>query len=80
MVNENVNINNIEDGEDGLNIKLVIIKLFIYWKWILLSVIVAFVCAYLYLQKQTPVYRIQASVMINDKQKGSYQDQMMALQ
>lgn len=80
MVNDNVNFNNIEDSSDGFNIKHVIIKLFIYWKWIALSVILSLACAYLYLQKQTPVYKIQASVMINDKQKGSYQDQMMALQ
>jgi len=80
MVNENLNFNNIEDEEPGFDFKTIIMKLFIYWKWILLSIIVCLGCAYVYLQMQTPVYRVSGRIMIHDKQKGGYQDQMTALQ
>lgn len=80
MINENLNFNNIEDEEPGFDFKTIIMKLFIYWKWILLSIIVCLGCAYVYLQMQTPVYRVSGRIMIHDKQKGGYQDQMTALQ
>ena len=80
MVNENLNFNNIEDEEPGFDFKTIIMKLFIYWKWILLSIVLCLGCAYVYLQMQTPVYRVSGRIMIHDKQKGGYQDQMTALQ
>ena len=67
MVNENLNFNNIEDEEPGFDFKTIIMKLFIYWKWILLSIIVCLGCAYVYLQMQTPVYRVSGRIMIHDK-------------
>ena len=64
MINENLNFNNIEDEEPGFDFKTIIMKLFIYWKWILLSIIVCLGCAYVYLQMQTPVYRVSGRIMI----------------
>lgn len=81
MVNENLNINNLHDEEEaGFDFKTILMKLFIYWKWIVASIVVCLCCAYLYLRTQTPVYRVQATIMINDEQKGSFQNQMMTLQ
>lgn len=80
MINENLNFNNIEDEEPGFDFKTILMKLFIYWKWILLSIVVSLGCAYVYLQMQTPVYRVSGRIMIHDKQKGGYQDQMTSLQ
>lgn len=81
MVNENLNIHNLHDEEEnGFDFKTILMKLFIYWKWIVASVIICLGVAYLYLKTQTPVYRIQATIMINDEQKGSFNNQMMTLQ
>lgn len=80
MVNENLNFNNIEDEEPGFDFKTILMKLFIYWKWILLSVVICLGCAYVYLQMQTPVYQVSGRIMIHDTKKGGYQDQMTALQ
>ena len=68
MINENLNFNNIEDEEPGFDFKTILMKLFIYWKWILLSIVVSLGCAYVYLQMQTPVYRVSGRIMIHDKQ------------
>ena len=69
MNNENLNINKLEEEEGGFDFKIILMKLIIYWK-----------CAFVYLRYATPVYRIQATVMINDEKKGSFQNQMMAMQ
>ena len=73
MIDENLNINQFEDEESGFDIKSVLVKLLINWKWIALSVVICLCGAKFYLQKQTPMYRVQATIMINDGQKGSFQ-------
>ena len=81
MVNENLNVNNLyEEEEGGFDFKTILMKLFIYWKWIVASVIICLGVAFLYLKTQMPLYRIQATIMINDEQKGSFNNQMMTLQ
>lgn len=80
MTNENVNLNNFEEEEGGFDLKIILMKLFIYWKWVALSVVCCLIAAFFYLRNTTPVYRIQASVMINDAKKGAFQTQMMAMQ
>ena len=79
MIEGNININNFEE-EGGFDIKSILMKLLFNWKWIIASIIVCLCGAYIHLQKQPPVYRIQATVMINDEQKGSFQNQMQTLQ
>ena len=79
MIEGNININNFEE-EGGFDIKSILMKLLFNWKWIIASIIVCLCGAYIHLQQQTPVYRIQATVMINDEQKGSFQNQMQTLQ
>ena len=80
MINENLSTVQFEEEEGGFDIKSILVKLLINWKWIIASIIVCLCCAYVYLQRQTPVYRIQATIMINDEQKGSFQNQMQTLQ
>ena len=80
MTNENMHIHKMEEEEGGFDIKGILMKLLIYWKWIVFSVICCMVGAAFYLKTTTPVYRIQATVMINDELKGSYQNQMRILQ
>ena len=80
MIDESVNFNNIEEEEGGFDIKSILMKLLFNWKWIVASIIICLIGAKIHLQKQTPVYRIQATIMINDEQKGSFQNQMQTLQ
>lgn len=79
MNNETYTPNTFEE-ESGFDIKSILVKLLINWKWIVASIIVCLCVAKIYLQKQPPVYRIQATIMINDEQKGSFQNQMQAFQ
>ena len=80
MIDNNLNINQFEEEGSGFDLKSVLIKLLIHWKWIALSIVVCLCFAYFHLQRQTPVYRIQATIMINDGQKGSFQNQMQTFQ
>lgn len=80
MNNENLNINKLEEEESGFDFKIIFMKLIIHWKWFAVSIILCLLCAFVHLRYATPVYRIQATVMINDEKKGSFQNQMMAMQ
>lgn len=80
MNNENLNINKLEEEEGGFDFKIILMKLIIYWKWFVVSIVLCLLCAFVYLRYTAPVYRIQATVMINDEKKGSFQNQMMAMQ
>ncbi len=80
MINENININSFEEEESGFDIKAILMKLVFNWKWIVASIVICLCGAKIYLQKQTPVYRIQATIMINDDQKGSFNNQIQTFQ
>lgn len=80
MNNDIVNVNKFEEDEGGFDFKTILMKLIIYWKWFVVSVVFCLICAFVYLRYSTPVYKIQATVMINDEKKGSFQNQMMAMQ
>ena len=79
MANEHMIINKPEE-ESGFDLKGLLIQILIYWKWGLFSIICCLCCAAIYLKTTTPIYRIQATVMINDELKGSYQNQVKVLQ
>lgn len=80
MIDGNLDITRFEEEESGFDFKSLFVKLLINWKWIVSSIIVCACCAYIYLQRQTPIYKIQATIMINDVQKGSFQNQMQTFQ
>lgn len=79
MANEHIAINTPEE-ENGFDLKGLLTQILIYWKWGLLSIICCLCCAAIYLKTTTPIYRIQATIMINDELKGSYQNQVKVLQ
>ena len=80
MINENVSVNNNVDEEElGIDVRLILTKFVIYWKWFLVSIVLCSVGAFFYLRYVSPVYKIQASVMINDEKKGSFQNPLMAM-
>lgn len=80
MNNDRLNMDRFEEEETGFDFKIILMKLFIYWKWFIVSIAVCLLGAFFYLRQSTPVYRVQATIMINDEQKGSFQNQMMTLQ
>ena len=80
MANEQFLNDRFEEEEAGFDFKLIFTKILIYWKWVAASIVCCLACAFVYLRYATPVYKIQAAVMINDAKKGSFQNQMMAMQ
>lgn len=55
-----------EKGEEKINIYALIFKYLIYWPWFVASLIVFLALGYLYIRKSTPVYQIDASVLIKE--------------
>lgn len=78
--NQNLTVNRFEEEESGFDFKSLLVKMFINWKWFAISVVMCLCAAFFYLQEQTPIYRTQAMIMINDEFKGSFQNQMQSLQ
>lgn len=68
MTNISKNKQPIDDEE--LDVKELLLKYVVYWKWFVASVVVCLVVAFLYLKTQMPVYRVASSIQINDEQKG----------
>ena len=68
------------ENEEGFDLKELLSKLIINWRWFVLSLIICLFAAAMYLRYKTEVYSVQATVQINDEKKGSYQNQMKALQ
>lgn len=55
-----------EKGEEKINIYALIFKYLIYWPWFVASLIIFLALGYLYIRKSTPVYQIDASVLIKE--------------
>ena len=50
MNNENLNINKLEEEEGGFDFKIILMKLIIYWKWFVVSIVLCLLCAFVYLR------------------------------
>lgn len=79
MASEHI-VTNVSENENDFDFKELLAQILIHWKWIAFSIICCLICAAIYLRSTTPVYRIQATVMINDELKGTYQNQVKVLQ
>lgn len=64
--NNQLNNPNIEEQEESINLRTLLIKYLIYWPWFIASVIICLGCTFLYLRFQTPVYNTTASVLIKE--------------
>lgn len=64
--NNQPNIPNVEEQEESLNLRALLVKYLIYWPWFIASVIICLGCAFLYLRFQAPVYSTTASVLIKE--------------
>lgn len=63
-------LNNQEQGDDLIELKLIIFKYLKNWYWFVLSVFVLGVSTYIYLRYTTPLFKISASILIKDEKKG----------
>ena len=59
-----------EEGTSGFDYKAFLIKLLMYWPWILGSVAVFLIGAFFYLKTLTPLYTVSSSVLIKNESKG----------
>lgn len=77
-MNTSSNQNIFEDeGQETFNIKEIVYKYLAYWKWFVLSLLITLSCAYVYLKVKTPLFRIQASILLKDDQKGDANDPIL---
>ena len=59
------------DSEEFFDFKLYFFKIIKNWWLILLSVIICYTVAYIYLRYSTPIYKINATLMVVDNKKGT---------
>lgn len=60
-----------EDNEtSGFDYKIFLVKLLMYWPWIVACVAVALIGAFFYLKTLTPLYTVSSSVLIKNENKG----------
>lgn len=52
------------------NLRVILLRYLRNWKWFALSLLLAGAGAYVYLMYQTPIYNVQASLLIKDDKKG----------
>lgn len=64
--NNQPNTPNVEEQEESINLRALLVKYLIYWPWFIASVIICLGCAFLYLRFQAPVYSTTASVLIKE--------------
>lgn len=58
-----------DDQEEPTDVLGYVFKYLRYWYWIVLSLIISFIVAYVYLAKFTPVYQVNATLLIKDEKK-----------
>jgi tyrosine-protein kinase Etk/Wzc len=66
-----------QQEEETIDLKEILFKYLAYWKWFVLSFVIALTAGFFYLKTQVPVYSIQSSVLIKDDKKGLGQDDML---
>ena len=64
--NNQLNSQNMEELEESINVRALLIKYLIYWPWFIISVILCLSCAFFYLRFQTPIYNTTAAVLIKE--------------
>lgn len=59
-----------ESETSGFDYKAFLVKLLMYWPWILGSIVVFLIGAFFYLKTLTPLYTVSSSVLIKNESKG----------
>jgi len=66
---KNTSKNNFEE-DDSVDLKKILNNFFEKWYWFLTSIIICFCIAFLYAKYSTPIYQINARLLVNDDEKG----------
>ena len=66
-----------ETGNNTPNLRAVLMRYARHWKWFILSVLLMGGAAYAYLLFQTPIYKVQTSLLIKDDKKGLSEDNIL---
>jgi capsular exopolysaccharide synthesis family protein len=64
------NFNFLEEQEETFDLRLFFIGYLRYWYWFIISLGIAFACAFLYMRYKTPIYNVNAILLIKDEKKG----------
>ena len=80
MKEENKTINLQEEKEEKIDIQQILFKYLIHWPWIVSTVVVCLIGAWIYLKMATPIYNISATVLIKDEKKGGASSQLSELE
>ena len=70
-INNQANKTDESDFLDNINIQDLVSKLLIYWPWFVISIRVCLFFFFIYVRYQTPVYKVNASVLIKEDDKNS---------
>lgn len=68
MKKENYN-NPFGEGNNPVDFKKIIFEYLLHWRFIAICLVISLVCSYFYLRYQTPVYRINSTVLIKQGEK-----------
>jgi tyrosine-protein kinase Etk/Wzc len=69
------------DSSDAENNLIAVIHRYAaYWRWFALSVIAGVLGAFLYLRYQTPLYEVDATILIKDDKKGGSLSELSAFE
>lgn len=63
-----------DESTSGFDYKTFLVKLLMYWPWILGSVAIFLIGAFFYLKTLTPLYTVSSSVLIKNESKGGGTD------
>lgn len=65
------------EAENTPNLRAVLMRYARHWNWFLLSLVLMSGAAYAYLLFQTPIYKVQTSLLIKDDKKGLSEDNIL---
>jgi len=65
------------EGENVPSLRAVLMRYLKHWPWFLVSVVVLLGAGYAYMRYQTPIYQVQASLLIKDDKKGLSEENIL---
>ncbi len=65
------------EAENAPNLRAVLMRYVRHWKWFVASLMLAGAGAYVYLLYQTPIYKVQTSLLIKDDKKGLSEENIL---
>ncbi|MBA5791232.1 polysaccharide biosynthesis tyrosine autokinase [Flavobacterium sp. xlx-214] len=68
----------IEDKENTINLKEELFKYLAHWRWFVLSVFIALICAFLYLKFTPKSYSVSTKILIKDEKSNDLANQLSA--